>query len=182
MDGTCTPRHLAPTDTLKGQLGITAEEEAKAFLTMEEACFSVALDPSHPDYWRDVAWCLAVDALRQKKRGPKKHWSKTERLALVATIEKELREWPAAKREFKVKDITERLRSELRWQMASGYLKVDDQGKPVTTKANGAGRSGLTAKALERVYEDTKPEWDRLEKLAQARGESLLNDGSALGI
>ena len=127
MDGTCTPRHLAPTDALRGQLGITAEEEAEAFRVMEEACFAAALVASHPGYWRDVAWCLAVASVRRKKPGPKERWSKTTRLELVTAIERQLRQPSGAKKSVELTDITEELRSDPRWP------------------------SGLTAKALERV-------------------------------
>src|SRR5215467_10808293 len=129
MLGTCTPPHLAPTDALRGRLGITAKEEAEAFLAMEAACFGAALDPSHPDYWRDVAWCQSVVGLRKRKSGPKDRWSKTARLELVTAIERRLRERPGAKKLFKLLDIAEELRGDPRWPK---------------------GRSGsdLTAKAL----------------------------------
>jgi hypothetical protein len=118
---------LTPTDALKGQLGITAEEEAEAFRVMEEACFAAALNPSHAGYWRDVAWCLAVASVRRKKPGPKERWSKTTRLELVTAIERKLRARPGAKKSVELTNITEELRGDPRWP------------------------SGLTAKALERV-------------------------------
>jgi hypothetical protein len=163
MDGTCTPPHLAPTGALKGQLGISAEEEAEAFRVMEEACFAAALDPSHASYWRDVAWCLAVASVRRKKPGPKERWSKTARLELVTAIERKLRERSGKKKSVELPDITKALRGDPRWPK-------DRSG------------SDLTAKALERVYEDTKPEWDRLEAAAQGQGRSLLDDGWLLSL
>jgi hypothetical protein len=125
---------------------------------MEEACFAAALDPSHAGYWRDVAWCLAVASVRRKKPGPKERWSKTARLELVTAIERKLRARPGAKKSVELTNITEELRGDPRWP------------------------SGLTAKALERVYEDTKPEWDRLEAAAQRQGRSLLDDGWSLSL
>jgi hypothetical protein len=145
--------HLAPTDSLRAQLQITAEEEAKAFVVMETASFGVAKG----DYWRDVAWCLAVDAVRKKKTGDKALWSRSARLQLVTAIEKELRNRPG-KKSIELSGILEKLRHDPRWP------------------------SDLSAGALRHVYYAAKPKWDRLEKLAQARGGSLLDDGWSFSI
>lgn len=93
---------------------------------------------------------------RRKKPGPKERWSKTARLELVKAIERKLRARPGAKKSVEPTNITEELRGDPRWP------------------------SGLTAKALERVHENTKPEWDRLEAATQGQGRSLLDDGCSL--
>jgi hypothetical protein len=94
--------------------------------------------------------------VQKKKPGPKQRWSRNARFALVTEVERKLQKLPGSKKTIELPDVMEELRGDPRWP------------------------SGLTCKALERVYEDAKPDWERLEALAQAQGHSLLDDGWSL--
>jgi hypothetical protein len=153
IDWTCIPLDLQPPEIAKAVLTMTNEEAAKAFSVMEEASLELRSNPSDPDYWPAVAWCLAAKVVLKKKRGPKQRWSRNARFALVTEVEKKLRKLPGSKKSLELPGIMEELRGDPRWP------------------------SDLTWKALERVYEDAKPDWERLEALAQAQGHSLLGDG-----
>jgi hypothetical protein len=169
--GTFTSPHLVPTDSLRAQLQITAEEEAKAFFLIEKVSSGVPTG----DYWRDVAWCLALDAVRKKKTGDKLKWPKATELEFVTTIKRELRrrQSPRFKKTIELREVLKEMQSDPRWPRRDSGKK-DAEGNPISEP--------LTVDTMRGVYYRAKPKWDRFEALAQAQGGSLLDDGWSLSV